>query len=60
MIFGKVAGENCTFAFDNCASQNKDRIILRFPIRMVDIKRLRLCFLLLVTLKIFVTEGSKI
>ena len=45
---GKVAGESCTFVFDNCAGQNKNRMMLRLPMWLVDMgiyKKVQVVFL---------------
>ena len=33
---GKIPGKSCTFVFDNCAGQNKNRMMLRLPKWLVD------------------------
>ena len=34
---GKLPGESCTFVLDNCASQNNKKMMLRFPMWMIEI-----------------------
>ena len=39
--YGKLPGESCTFVFDNCACQNKNRIMLRFPMQTIEMVIIR-------------------
>ena len=60
---GKLPGESCTFVIDNYAGQNKHRMMLRFPMRVIDMdiyKKIEVIYLIAGHTKMFVNVDLKI